>query len=638
MHAAVRRPGRLITGAILALSVALYAPTLRHGFAFDDDIVIVRNRFLQAPGSLSSLLTHTEWTGGGLEVAAWRPLTDLTYAANYALGGLAPWGYHLANALTHALVALLVFLVARRTGLAERWAAAAALLFAVHPIHVEAVANVTGRKDLLATAFLLSMLLAHRRAVRLGGRRLGWPVLAYLAAMASKEVGAVGLALVLAADLLLPDGGFRAGPQERRRALWLHAAYLGCLVGFLALFRAVAGHLGFGEIPFQDNPAAHATTWVRLLTAVAVLGKGIWLQLLPLGQSPDWSFDAIPLATSLADPRVILTLAALAGWLFVGLRSLRTSPVVLLSVAWYGAALSPAANVLFPAGTIFGERLLYLPSVGLALLAGAALQALAGSEPVPLPRSAPLPLAERGHPPAAGAAGVRARRLLLPSTATACALLAVATLRYESAWGDELRLFRWAAESAPRSTKVHHKLATLLLAADRPGEALAEADRALALLPSNSRARVARAAILGKLGRTAEQEADLRRALVESPQDPDAAYALGGLERDAGRLDDAAALWRRALALRPLHSGALSDLATYHLLRAELGAAMEFAQRAVEADPACASGWYALGMIHRSRGDALRSRQAFQRFVETAGADYAAEAAGIRAKLASGEL
>jgi tetratricopeptide (TPR) repeat protein len=605
----VRHLGRLIAAGLVAATVALYAPTLRHGFAFDDDVVIVKNRFLRSIDQIPSLLTRTEWAGAGLELAQWRPLTGLTYAANSAMGGLTPWGYHLANALIHALVALLVFLAGRRVGLADRWAAAAALLFAVHPIHVEAVANVTGRKDLLATLFLVAMFLAHRRALRLGGWSLALPVLSYLAAMFSKEVGAVGLALLLAADLLLPDGGFRASARERRRALWLHAAYLACLLAFVALFRAVAGQLGFGEIPFQDNPAAHATTWVRLLTAVAVLGKGLWLQLVPLGQSPDWSFDAIPLAASLADPRVLLTLAALAGWLLLGLRLLRTTPVILLSLAWYGAALSPAANVLFPTGTIFGERLLYLPSVGLALLAGAGLQALAAS-------------------PASDA-----KRSAAPLAMASCALLAVATLRYSAAWGDELRLFRVAAESAPRSTKVHHKLATLLLAADRPGEALVEADRALDILPSNSRARVARAAILGKLGRTAEQEADLRRALAESPEDPDAAYALGGLERDAGRLDEAAALWRRTVALRPLHSGALSDLATWHLLRGELEAALDFADRAVEADSTSATGWYALGAIHSARGDRARARLAFTRFVETAGADYAAEAAAVRAAL-----
>ncbi|HSN15567.1 MAG TPA: DUF1736 domain-containing protein [Anaeromyxobacteraceae bacterium] len=611
MHAAARPSRRLIGAALLALALGAYAPTLGHGFAFDDDIVIVRNRFLRTAAGIPSLLTRTEWAGGGLEVAAWRPLTDLTYAANFAFGGLAPWGYHLANALLHALVTLLVFLVARRAGLSDRWAATAALLFALHPVHVEAVANVTGRKDVLAALFLLAMFLAHRRAVSRGGGSLAWPILAYLAAMFSKEVGAVGLALVLAADLLLPDGALRERAPARRRAFALHAAYLACFLAYLGLFRAVTGQVGFGEIPFQDNPAAHASTWVRLLTAVAVVGKGLRLQLIPLGQSPDWSFDAIPLATSLADPRVLATLVALAGWAALGIRLRRTAPLVLFSLAWYGAALSPAANVLFPAGTIFGERLLYLPSVGLVLLAGAGLHALDGT---------------------AGA-----RRLVLPATALLCAALAILTLRYEAAWGDELRLFRWAAESAPRSTKVHHKLATLLLAAGLPDEALVEADRALALLPSNSRARVARAAALGKVGRTAEQEVELRRAVSESPDDPEATYLLAGLVRDSARLDEAAALWRRTVTLRPLHAGALSDLATWHLLRGELGIASDLAQRAVESDPGCATGWYDLGAVFSARGDRARARQAFTRFVETAGADYAAEAAAVRAALERGD-
>src|SRR5574338_1279224 len=193
-----RRPGAVAALAVALAAVAPFAGTLGHGFALDDVGEIVRNEDVHALGNVPSLFGRGAWDGSGQRNPIYRPLTSVTYALNHAVGGLDPAGYHLVNVLLHALVALAVLALGRRVGL-PRWAAAlGAVAFAVHPVHVEVVANVAGRKDELAALFSLAAVLAHGTAVRRGGARLLAPVLAVAAALFSKESGAAAIAFCVA--------------------------------------------------------------------------------------------------------------------------------------------------------------------------------------------------------------------------------------------------------------------------------------------------------------------------------------------------------------------------------------------------------------------------------------------------------
>jgi tetratricopeptide (TPR) repeat protein len=604
-----RRVRAWATAALLA-GVLVYAPTLGHGFTFDDRAVILKNRNLGSPGGLPNLILETEFAGAGIRARAWRPLTALTYAANHRASGLAPWSYHATNVLLHGLTSLLVLLLGMQLGLSPTAAGAGALLFAVHPIHVEAVANVVGRKDVLATGFVVLMLLAHRWSIRRGGLRPLAPIAAYLAAMLSKESGTVGIALAVVCDLVMEGGFLRPGGLLRRRALAHHLAYAVALGAFLLAYRAITGGVTLDGLPHLiDNPAAHAPFAVRLMTAIAVAGKGLALQLLPLGQSPDWSYDAIPLVRSPADVRFVAAAAGFVAWGVVGVAARRARPTVLLGLCWYLAALAPVANVLFSTGTIFGERLLYMPSAGLALLVGGLFAAEIG--PRATPRTA---LVARG------------------AWVTALAMLAAASVRYGAAWSDDLTLFTWARDRVPRSTKVHDKLAQELLLAGRGPEALAEVRVALEILPTNGFAEVTHATILARLGRDAEREQSARRALELLPGDVDAMYQVACVSRDAGRIDEAAEIWNRIVAKDALYGPALADLSGWHFLRGEDELAIAAAKRAVESAGG-ASAWYNLALVYGRRGDTARAREALQRFVENAGPEYVREAAAVRAQL-----
>ena len=139
---------------LLALvPLAVFAPTLAFGFVtWDDPLYVLDNPSVASPRLLSLELWFTPRVGYPV------PLPMLSYVLNHALHGTAPFGYHLVNVLLHALNVLLAARVLERAGLPRAWARVGALVFAVHPLVVEPVAWVTGRKDLLATAFALGAL------------------------------------------------------------------------------------------------------------------------------------------------------------------------------------------------------------------------------------------------------------------------------------------------------------------------------------------------------------------------------------------------------------------------------------------------------------------------------------------------
>ena len=228
--------------------------------------------------------------------------------------------------------------MARRAGVLYGTAIVTALLFAVHPVHVEAVAHVAGRAELLAAGLALTAWLAHRR-----GQRILAPVL-YLLAVLSGE-GAV-----LAPVLFLLDDLWRKRDGERVR--WsVHAGYAAALAIALAL-RSVA--LG---------GAAFVSPFVSLGTVLWVMAKGLFLLVWPRHLVSDHSADAIPLVRSWSDPRLLAGVAVLAFLVTAGIWGWRRSRPLLLGVGVF-------ALFLLPAGTFMAERLLYLPSFGVCLIAG----------------------------------------------------------------------------------------------------------------------------------------------------------------------------------------------------------------------------------------------------------------------------
>jgi protein O-mannosyl-transferase len=349
---------RRIYLAVGACAVIVYLGALWNRWAWDDLPIIYNNAFVHSPGALWRAFGATYWPaslGGGM----YRPLPLASYALDWQLASVA-W-FHAVNLVWHAAASMAVALVARRWS-GDRAALVAGLIFAVHPVHVEAVANIVGRAELMAAVFTV---LAVYAAVERDS--LGWSLMATAAALLSKENGAVVPALIAWAWLL----GVGQRPNPRRMAAYaagwavLGAAYVAVRTTVLEPYAGIYS---------QAAQFIGATSFDKRLTAIAAFADFSRLLLFPLTLRVDYSPNERTLVTSVLDGRFALGLACLAAWAAVIAVAVRRGRrVEAYGLGWIGIALLPVANLLFPAGVLIAERTLYLPSIGLVLAAGAAL-------------------------------------------------------------------------------------------------------------------------------------------------------------------------------------------------------------------------------------------------------------------------
>jgi Flp pilus assembly protein TadD len=418
----------------VSLAVALVASvaSLQNGFVYDDVRVVQQDERVHSLRRVPALLGEPYWSRDYAN-SAYRPATSISLALDWAIGGGRPLVFHVTNVLLHLAVVALVLALASRV-LGPGGALVAALWFAVQPVHVEAMANVVGRSELLAAVgYLLAVLayVADGDAAAAGRRdtRRGALAVAVLAGCAV-AFGAKEHALTLPAVLLLADAwrARDAGEPARSRVgrhvvLW--CGVMALAAGYLAARAwAVGGSFATGvAAPGLEGQSV----WGRVLVMAPALL--IWLRWMiwPLHLSADYLPNAFV-------PRVILGFPQLAGLavaaavLAAAWLARRRLPGVTVGLVWCIVTASVAANVVFPTGVLLGERLAYLPSVGVALVAGALWQALPAS------------------------------RLTWPATAAVLALLAARTLDRIPVWRDQPRFLAALVTDAPESYRTHWAL------------------------------------------------------------------------------------------------------------------------------------------------------------------------------------
>jgi protein O-mannosyl-transferase len=590
-----RRTAGLAALLVGIFAMAVHGGSLGHGFALDDGPEVVDNAHIRSLAGAPQVFTTASWAGAGdAQVPMYRPLTTLTYSIDYAIHGLEPLGYHLVNVLLDAAVCILVLFLGLRAGLPLPGALAGALLFAALPVHVEAVANVAGRKDLLVALFAIGAVLCHGRAMRQGGgAMLAAPILV-TAALFSKESGLVVVGLIASYDLAF---GRPAWSRHRRRAIGLFATYAVLTLLFVAARHAVLDTLVFPRVPFDENPIAAAPVPARVMTAVAVLGRGLLLLVMPLRLSADYSFAAIVPVTSAGDPAFLLSALAIVTLAALAWRFRESFPVGAFGFLWYAISIFPASNLLVPIGTIFGERLLYVPSVGFVLVAGAGVAWM-------MRRTRPF-------------AVVAVSLIVLGG-------FAVRTWDYSRAWANDLSVFSAAVAAQPLSAKAQRMLGGALMEAGRPEEAAAAFQRAIAIVerPGTPQDRLAPALVeLGvayeKMGRLPEAESVYGRVLATDPGSADASWRLGVVRWQQGDRAGAVQYWERAVALDPRHARALNDLGVASFLAGDLARAEDSWIRATAALPSLGSAWFRLGTLYERRGEPSRARAAWLRFLDT---------------------
>jgi hypothetical protein len=344
----------LIVVALVATMAFLRAPW--NGYAMDDPAILA-NPLLHAMDTLPDTLVSPWWWQGGY---LYRPLTLFTLAVDQLVGHGAPWLPHTINVVLHVLVAVAVARLYARF-LPPGAALVAGILFALLPAHVEAVASIVGRAELLSALAMVTLMLVVTKEQQPTHRACLLAALLSAAALASKEGGAAAPVLAFVAAF--------AWPAQRRHAVrWAGAAMAGTAAMLLARF-LVLGTLGgdLVNVAFRDISVGQ-----RLLVALTMLPRAAVMLVLPVPPVIDY-------APSLAELRHPSLLLAVSGALLVAVgvagfvQHLRRPTAVTLGLCITAATLAPTSNLFFASGVVLAPRTLYAPSIGAGLVVGAAL-------------------------------------------------------------------------------------------------------------------------------------------------------------------------------------------------------------------------------------------------------------------------
>lgn len=350
-------------GAGLA-ALIVYACTIAGTYIYDDVAIVRDDPRVQQPARWAELWTQPYFptaARGATVDQLYRPLVSTSFAVQQWLGGDRPWAFHLVNVLLHMGVSAIVALLgARLGGLAAGWVAG--ILFAVHPVHVEAVAGLVGRCELMcALAILLGIYLFLRAGPMTFARVFGiWAC--FVVALLSKEQGVLFPLLLLAAAPLRRDEPKAKNARQLR--LWFIVLICWTLAAYLLIRQPIAPVLWDRQfLDWDVNPLVRSVGRDRLLMPFVLLGRYVALLAFPAGMSIDYGTTVIGWKASFRDPYLYLGFIVAFIWVAGVIVSLsRRNWAMLFCLLATAVCYAMVGNILLLIGTIFGERLIYLPS------------------------------------------------------------------------------------------------------------------------------------------------------------------------------------------------------------------------------------------------------------------------------------
>ncbi len=520
---------------IAVLTCLAYLPSINGKFILDDDIYLTANKYIESPDGLY-------WFWFTNAPVDFYPVSNTSLWVEWRLWGLNPTGYHVTNLLLHIASALLVWAVLRK--LLVPGAFLAALLFAIHPVNVEAVAWISQRKDLLGTLFFLLAILWYVKADQSfyrgpqhsSNKPLSTPpplfdkwyrlsLLAFMLAMLSKGTPAT-LPIVLLALAWWQRG------KITRFDLWRSAPFFLVAVA-LALMNVWTQHR------VLDAPV-HASFIERLLTAGAVVWFYLSTALAPIHLVfvyPLWRIQTHDLLWWLP------LIAAVAVTLWLGWRNQARggswSRSLFFGWILFGIALSPImgfADVGFMRHSLVADHYQHIAIVALLALVAAAWN-------VWHDRASPAV-----QPLAVGIA------------VAVVAMLTIFTWQQNRLYADPITLYRAALEENPTSWMIRNNLGSELNAVGQPQEAIQQCQEALRLKPGMAEAYYNIATAQKRLGQLEQAVENYRRAITLKPNYPDAYTDFGAVLGRLGRLPEAIEQFQKAISLDPNYVDAYSGL------------------------------------------------------------------------------
>jgi tetratricopeptide (TPR) repeat protein len=513
----------VLVALLLLVTFACYGNILANSFAYDDGQQILQNPYVKNWHYLPQIFGTTVWSFVGQAGATnyYRPLMTFSFLLLWQIFGALPFGFHLFSLLMQSAVVVAMFFASRRLFRDVRIAWLAALLFAVHPIHTEAVAWIAALPDLEAGFLLLLALWLLTDPAGTNWKTQVCVTLCFCLALLCKEPALMFAPLAVVFEhLVAANRKNTTALQKILNYLPLGAAAIAYLLLRIALFGKLA--------PVLQHPKI---TWPQsIYSAFALVLDYTRLLLWPSGLS---AFHVFHVSTSLADAQVVGGILICVLCLVAIFVLLNSVPAAAFAVLWIGVTLAPVLNARWMAANVQTERYLYLPSIGFCWLAAWCAIRLWDA----LPQGA-----------------ARAVRLVL---ATALGALLVAgggaTVRRNLDWRNDFVLYNKTLQTTPDAHVIRSNLAGIYFEQGDLARAGKEWEQALAGKPDNVNTMNALGILYTKQGRFAEAKVMLDRAIAAKPLWGDPHYATGLLLEKQDDQTAALAEFETAIRLAPLN-------------------------------------------------------------------------------------
>ena len=581
-HSPESRREAVIFFFLFLLAFLPYVNTLLASFVYDDNFQVVANPYVHSFRHLRPIFTTTVWSFQGAAGVTnyFRPMMTLGYLCTYEIAGLVPFGFHLANLVLNCVAVWLVFLLLRRFS-CERVALVAAGLFALHPIHTEPVAWIAAVTDLQLTVFYLAAFLLYLRLADTDHRIRARIILCsvFLLALLSKEQAMTLPVLATLFEYFYRGDRTATTAWEkisRFGPLWAVAAF------YLAIRTLILG--GIASVVMRPNLSWHDTLLSSVSLIGGYLGKLIW----PAHFAAFYVFHP---SRSFTDASVLLGLAGIL--VCANLFALFWQRARLLSFAFLliFLPLGPVLNARWMPASVFGERYLYLPSVGFCWLLGWTAVKLWNAE---------------------GPRFLRPLARAIPVLVAVVALLyAVRTVTRNRDWSSDEVLFRQALQSQGDASLIRSDLGAIFYNHGNLADAEREWLAALSYGPSNVFALDNMALLRQQQHRYAESLDYSWRALRGRPAYTMAHVNLAETLAFLGRDSEAEWQFRIATTLTPLSTRAHNQYGKFLFRAGRLDDARNEYERSVQAD-STTDAYDQLGKIYLTWKDIPRAEQAYR--------------------------
>ena len=535
-----------------ALTLSVYGVSLQHGFVrWDDGLLITENPAVQeiSAGSLAWVFTH-------FDPELYIPLTFVSYQIDHLIGGGSPMLFHLTNLLLHTLNAFLVFLfIFFLTG--RRWVALfCGLLFAVHPLHTEAVAWASARKDVLSSVFFLASLCSFLYYRTTGRQNNRTTIALFFLALMSK-VSVIALPLIL----ILID--YYQGRSLKEKQIWKEKIpyfALSVVFGCIALFG-------------KQAVISETTLWQTILMACRSAIFGLQKLFLPTELSVLYPAEHVP---TLAYPEYLLPL--LIALVLVGsLYLLRRCRTLVFGALFFLLMTAPNFLNLAKDGDwyVASDRYFYLASIGVLIIVMQFLRSI-----------------------------VTSYRLQVTSflgVSVVVVVLGMMSFTQSRVWANSEALFANVTTHYPHSHRALNNLGNVHRRNEEYEEAIGMFERALAVSP-RPKTYSNLGALYRKMGRMKEAMEQYRTTIDMFPDDPEPYFGLGLVYAERGDFENARSSYLSAIDRDPLYAEAHSNLGALYAAVGEYEKAIESYKEAIQANPHFVEASFNLGVALTKMG------------------------------------